>query len=361
VERQENLVIGGNMKNVFVVTLATLVGCGVLAAWTYAQQASQAAAAKAPAREISSLQLQQEIPVPNVMGRLDHMSSDSKRRLLFVSALGNNTAEVIDTFAGRVVHEITGLAEPQGILYVPDFNKIVIANAASGKVNIYDGTSYELRKSLDFSPDPDNLRWDAASKLVVLGYGEDDGGIAFIDPQKEEQVGETLKTGGHPESFQVEQSGVHIFVNCPDAENVVESIDRKTGKVTKWPLKGLRGNFPMQLDEKDHRLFTVTRKPPMLVVLDTETGKEVARLRTSGDSDDLFFDASRKRIYVASGQASISVYDMHDPDHYRLLERVPTTIGARTAYFFTTRDQLYLGIPAKEGQPSQIWAFGPQE
>jgi DNA-binding beta-propeller fold protein YncE len=306
--------------------------------------------------------LQQEIPVPNVTGRLDHMSSDSKRRLLFVSALGNNSAEVIDTFGGRVVHTITeGLSQPQGILYVPDFNKIVIANAENGKVNIYDGTTYQLRKSLDFSPDPDNIRWDAATKLVVLGYGEDDGGIAFIDPQKEEQVGQFLKTGGHPESFQVEQTGGHIYVNCPDAGNSVLSIDRKSGKVTKWPLKGLRGNYPMQFDEKNHRLFTVTRKPPMLVVLDTETGKEVARLRTSGDSDDLFYDASRSRIYVAGGQASISVYDIHDPDHYSLLERIPTTIGARTAYFFASRDLLYLGIPAKEGQPSQIWAFGPQE
>lgn len=350
------------MKNLLVVATVGLIGCGTIAL-AYSQQTSQAPSpSKAPAREISSLQLQQEIPVPNVMGRLDHMSSDSKRRLLFVSALGNSSAEVIDTFGGRVVHEITeGLSQPQGILYVPDFNKIVIANAANGKVNIYDGTTYELRKSLDFSPDPDNLRWDAANKLVVLGYGEDDGGIAFVDPQKEEQVGKVLKTGGHPESFQVEQSGNHIFVNCPDAGNIVESIDRKSGEVTKWPLKGLRGNFPMQLDEKDHRLFTVTRKPPMLVVLDTQTGKEVARLRTSGDSDDLFFDASRNRIYVVGGQASISVVDMHDPDHYSQLERVPTTIGARTAYFFATRDQLYVGIPAKEGQPSQIWAFGPQE
>src|ERR1700741_4468297 len=116
------------MKKVFAVTLITLLGGGVFAAWTHAQQGSQAAApAKAPAREISSLQLQQQIPVPNVMGRLDHMSSDPKRRLLFVSALGNNSAEIIDTFAGRVVHSITGLAQPQGILYVPDFNKLVIA------------------------------------------------------------------------------------------------------------------------------------------------------------------------------------------------------------------------------------------
>lgn len=349
------------MKIALVVALAVVVACGavVLAG---AQQAPPKVPAKPTGRDISALQLQQEIPVPNVMGRLDHMSADPKRRLLFVSALGNNSAEVIDTFAGRVVHTITeGLSQPQGILYVPGVNKIVIANAENGKVNIYDGTTYELRKSLDFSPDPDNLRYDPTSKLVVLGYGEDDGGIAFIDPVKEEPVGKVLKTGGHPESFQVEASGGHIYVNCPDAGNVVLSIDRKTGAVTKWPLKGLRGNFPSQLDEKDHRFFIVTRKPPMLVVLDTETGNEVARLRTAGDSDDLFYDASRKRIYVAGGQGTISVYDMHDADHYSLLETVPTTIGARTAFFFNTRDQLYLGIPAKEGQPSQIWAFGPQE
>lgn len=354
------------MKKVLEISLV-LVAAAVLAVWTFAQDAPKTPAAtkpaaKAAAREISSLELQQEIPVPNVMGRLDHMSADPKRRYLFVSALGNNSAEVIDTFAGRVVHTITeGLSQPQGILYVPGVNKIVIANAENGKVNIYDGTTYALRKSLDFAPDPDNLRWDAAKKLVVVGYGEDDGGIAFIDPEKEEQVGKVLKTGGHPESFQVEQQGNHIFVNCPDAGNSVLSVDRNTGKVTKWQLKGLRGNYPMQLDEKNHRVFTVTRKPPMLVVFDSETGNEVARMRTAGDSDDLFYDASRNRIYVAGGQASIYVYDQKDADHYTLLERVPTTIGARTAFFYVSRDQLYLGVPAKEGQPSSIWAYGPQE
>ena len=133
------------------------------------------------------------------------------------------------------------------------------------------------------------------------------------------------------------------------------------GAVTKWPLKGLRSNYAMALNEHDHRLFTITRKPPMMVVLDTESGKEVTRLRAAGECDDVFFDASRKRIYVAGGQASISVYQMNDPDHYTFIEKVPTTIGARTAYFFASRDQLYVGIPAKEGQPSQIWAFGPQE
>jgi hypothetical protein len=82
------------MKRGLTVSLAVFMVCGVFAAWSFAQQASTppAAPAKAAPREISSLQLQQEIPVPNVVGRLDHMSADPKRRYLFVSALGNNSA-----------------------------------------------------------------------------------------------------------------------------------------------------------------------------------------------------------------------------------------------------------------------------
>src|SRR5207302_11013239 len=136
--------------------------------------------------------------------RLEHMPLYTLQLRLCTPTTGNNAVEVIATFSGRAVHSITGLAQPQGILYGPDFNKLVIANAENGKVNIYDGTTYQLRKSLDFGPDPDNLRWDAPSKMVALGYGEEDGGIAFIDPQKEQQVGQVLKTGGHPESFQAE-------------------------------------------------------------------------------------------------------------------------------------------------------------
>src|SRR5205085_2268296 len=267
-----------------------------------------AAPQKKAAREFATLQLEEQIPVPNVAGRLDHFTADVKRKRLFVSALGNNTVEVIDTFAGRVVHSIKGVNAPQGPLYVPEVDKLFVADAGDGKVNIYDGATYQLRKSIDFGADPDNLRYDPVSKRVFVGYGEEDGGIAMIDPVTESRVGNDLKTGGHPESFQLETNGNHVFVNVPDAGNVVESIDRQTGAVTKWPLKGLRGNYAMALNQEDHRLFTITRKTPMLVVFNTETGAEVARIQAAGESDDVFFDASRKRIYEIGGEGFISVF-----------------------------------------------------
>jgi DNA-binding beta-propeller fold protein YncE len=119
----------------------------------------------------------EQAPVPGVAGRLDHFTADAKRKRLFVSALGNNTMEAIDVFAGRVVHSIKGLAQPQGPLYVPAVDKLYVANAEDGKVRVYDGASYTLRKTLDFRKDPDDMRYDEASKTVFVGFGEDDGGI----------------------------------------------------------------------------------------------------------------------------------------------------------------------------------------
>jgi len=344
------------MKKLLVVGGLVLAIVGILASRSW-----KTALALTPSREILPLQLEEQIPVPAVAGRLDHFTADAKRRRLFVSALGNNTVEVIDVFAGRVVHSIKGLAQPQGPLYVPGLDKLYVANAEDGKVRVYDGATYTLRKTLDFGNDPDNMRYDEASKMVFVGFGEDDGGIAMIDPKTDERTGNVYKTEGHPESFQVEASGGHIFVNVPDAGNIVESIDRKSGAVTKWPLKGLRANYAMALNEEDHRLFTITRKTPMMVVLDTQTGNEVARLRAAGECDDVFFDAFRKRIYVIGGEGMISVFQQNDPDHYELVANVPSSVGIRTGYFFTRRDRFYVGVPAKGSEPAQVWTYEAED
>jgi hypothetical protein len=322
--------------------------------------AQRKAAAPRP-RQILPLQLEEEIPVPSVAGRLDHFTADAKRRRLIFSALGNNTVEVIDTFEGKLIHTITGLSEPQGVVYVEDFDKLFVANAGDGKVRIYAGDTYTLRQTIDFGEDPDNLRYDAASKRVYVGYGGEDGGIGMIDPETEERVGKDFKTQGHPESFQVENAGTHIFVNVPDAGNVVESIDRKISSIAKWPIKGLRQNYAMTLNEEDHRLFTVTRKVPMLVVMDTRTGREVTRLPAAGECDDVYFDDSRKRIYVIGAEGFISVFQQHDPDHYELIAKVPSTVGAKTGYFYAKRDRLYIGVPAKGNEPAQIWTYEAED
>ena len=313
-------------------------------------------AAQAPSRELAPLQLIQRIPVPNVSGRIDHFTAYPKRRLLIFAALGNNTVEIVNTFEGKVIHTLTGLNEPQGVLYIPEFDKIFVANAGSGTVNVFDGKTYVLRKSIPLGEesDTDNLRWDEGSKRVFVGV---QGGIAMIDAATEAHVGTDLKgSGGHSESFQLEKKGSRVFVNVPSDDSVVNVIDRKTGELTKWTLNGAKANYPMALDEDNHRLFVVTRRPPLLVVLDTDTGKEVARIPVGASCDDVYFDAERKRIYALAGEGFISVVQQNDPDHYSLVANIPSAVGVRTGIFYGTN--LYVGMPTAGLEPAQIWNYG---
>ena len=114
--------------------------------------------------EAPPLRLIQQIPLPGVQGRIDHFTVDGERERMIFSALGNNTVEVVSLFAGKLVHTITGADEPQGVVYIPENDRVVVANAGDGKVRIYDGTSFELVKTIDFGKDPDNIRYDAAAR-----------------------------------------------------------------------------------------------------------------------------------------------------------------------------------------------------
>jgi DNA-binding beta-propeller fold protein YncE len=335
--------------------LAPLALGAILAACRTAP-ASDSPAAR---RELPPLQLIQRIPAPDVAGRIDHFTAYPKRRLLIFAGLGNNSVEIVNTFEAKVVHSIKGLDEPQGVLYVPEFDKIFVANAGNGKVNVYDGKTYTLRKSIELGEeaDTDNLRWDEASKRVFVGIV---GGIAMIDAATEAHVDKDLKgSGGHSESFQLEKKGSRVFVNVPDDDAVVNVIDRTTGALTKWGLNGAKANYPMALDEDDHRLFVITRRPPLLVVLDTDSGKEVTRVPVGGSCDDVYFDSARKRIYAIGGEGFISAIQQTDPNHYALSANIPTTVGVRTGIFLGT--SLYVGVPAAGLEPAQIWNYAVPE
>jgi DNA-binding beta-propeller fold protein YncE len=308
----------------------------------------------AHAGEPTPLRLVQTIPLPNVEGRIDHMTADLKGQRLFIAALGNNTVEVLDLRAGKRIHSITGLHEPQGIGFIPEFNKIYVANAKSGACDVFDASSFKLIKSVKFSDDADNVRYDAAARRVYVGYGN--GGLGIIDAATGDKVGE-IKLEGHPESFQLEKSGPRIFVNIPTSQKIVALDREKRATITSWPTAGATANFPMALDETHHRLFVGFRKPARLVVFDTESGKAVAYLDSPGDADDIFYDNSRQRIYVSGGDGSIGIFQQTDANHYKMLTKISTAAGARTSLFVPELSRFYLAVPRRGAQTAEVRVY----
>ena len=324
--------------------------------------ASPKVSGQAHAEPPKPLVLTEAIPTPGVQGRFDHFGFDGKNQL-FVAALGQNTVEVIDISARLRAHSIPGIPNPQGVVYAPDVRKLFVASS-KGQLRIYDGTNFELRKEIDFHGDVDNLRYDAATHRVYVGFGEDEtGAIGTVDALTNERLPEEYKLGAHPESFQLEMNGPNIYVNLPDLKQIA-AINRKTGAITRWPMT-LEHNFPMALDEADHRLFVATHEPARLAVFDTNSGRSIAELPCVQDADDAYYDAGRKRIYVPGGEGYISVFQMTDPDHYQLLAKVPSTLGARTAGYFGKGhkgfDRFFLGVPARTDHGAEIWIYTVQD
>jgi YVTN family beta-propeller protein len=306
---------------------------------------------KAQANE--PLKLEKSIQLTDVQGRIDHMSIDVKGQRLFVSAVGNNTVEVIDLKAGKRTNTISGLKEPQGVLFVADNDRLFVASSKDGTVKMFDGTSLKLLKTIEYGDDADNLRYDSSRHRVYVGYG--DGALAELDTDGN-KIAE-IKLDAHPESFQLEKNSPRIYVNLPKSRKIAV-VDREAHSIlATWGTGMSLANYAMALDETDHRLIVVTRYPARLLLIDTGSGKIVQTLSAVGDCDDIFFDQARKRIYATGGEGAISVFEQQHPDHYKEIARVPAEKGARTSFFSPDVGRLYLGLRRQGSSPAMIQVF----
>ena len=302
----------------------------------------------------AELQLKQTIPLPGVEGRIDHLDLDAAGDRLFVCALGNNTADVLDLRKGERVHTISGLGSPQGLVYIAELNRLFVANDKGGICKIYNAKSFQTVGELNFKDDADNVRFDSAAKKIYVGFGS--GGIAVVNVADGKQIG-SIKLSAHPEAFELEKNGERIFVNVPNSRHVAVIDRKKGGVIATWKTDGAFGNFPMAFDEANHRLFIGCRIPSKLVVLNTESGEAVAKIDISGDSDDIFYDSKRHRIYAICGAGKIDIIEQTDANNYKAVTKIDTADGARTGLFVPERDALFVAVPHRGSQQAEIRCY----
>ena len=303
------------------------------------------------------LRLEKTIELPDVRGRIDHMSVDVKGERLFVSALGNNTLEVVDLKACKSAKTISHLKEPQGVLYVPEMDRLYVANGNDGSVRVFDASSYAPVKTLDYGDDADNVRYDAVHKRIYVGYGS--GALGEIDSDGNKVA--DIKLDAHPESFQIEKNSPRIYVNLPNSRKIAVIDREKRTILATWKTDMAFANYPMALDESEHRLFVVTRMPARLLIFDTDTGNIIQKLPAVGDCDDVFYDKTRKRVYASGGDGEISVFQEEDADHNTESARIATVKGARTSFFSPYLDRLFLAVRRQGSQSAAIEVFVPAQ
>jgi DNA-binding beta-propeller fold protein YncE len=294
-----------------------------------------------------ALKLVQTIPLKGRVGKLDHLALDAKNERLFVANKPNNTLDIVDLKAGKLLQQIAAQQGIQGIAYAADLDRIFVGLGQGGYCNVFDGKDYKLLKSVKFKDDSDNVSYHPKTQRVYVAHA--DNALGVIDA-KTFEVKADIKLPAGAEQFELEMGRPRLYLNVTSLNQVVQ-IDTDSNKITAtYPLKLAGANVPMALDEPNHRLFLGCRKPAMMVVMDTESGKEITSVPIGGEVDNLFYDAKRKRLYAVCGEGVVSIIRQIDADKYEAVEKMATEKTARTGLLDSDGGRFFVAVPRLAGK-----------
>jgi DNA-binding beta-propeller fold protein YncE len=331
----------------------SIAGCScVLAGLTAAMPARLASAAEPP-----PLERVQTIPLKGPVGGLDHLAVDDRRGRLFVANTINNSLDVVDLKAGRLLKQIPGQGRIRGIDYSPEVNRVFVGNGTGGICNTFDGERYELLKSVPLGEDADNVRYNPRTGRVYVVHADSE--LSVIDT-KDYTLHSPIALPKGLGAFKLEAGRPRMYVNAKVGQVVVIDTDRDE-VISRFPVAPAGVNAAVAIDEPKRRLFIGCRKNPTLLVMDSDTGKILAGMRLPGDVDDLSYDARQGRIYASCGDGAIAVFRQIDADRYESLATIRTVTGARTSIFNPGDGRLYLAVPRRADRPEQenpeVWVY----
>lgn len=298
----------------------------------------------------------------SIKGHFDHFGVDVKHNRLFATAEDSHAVVVFDLVNGTVLKQIDGLARPHAVLYREDLNRLYITDGGDGALKIYDGKSYELIGMVPLQKDADSIGYEPSSKYLYIDNGGKDAGSSFsyvtsVDTSSGTKVSDIRVESDTLEAMVVDIWRPRIYVNDP-AHNQVTVIDRvKKAVIASWPLTMAKDNVAMGHDEQRQRLFVGCRSG-QIVVIDSNTGKELQTLPITKGVDDVQFDPTSKRLY-AVGDGTLGVFEETDADHYSSLGTFSVGAGAKTGGLVPDINRYFAAVPASENGPATVVVLQP--
>jgi DNA-binding beta-propeller fold protein YncE len=283
-------------------------------------------------------------------GDFDHFGADVKGNRLFLAGEDGGTLEVFDLRTGAHLKTVPGLETPHAIHYVAEKNRLIVSNSGNGMSKVLDGSTYAVIDTIKLTPGADAMTYDPSSRQLWFVTGGKNATdklthtvVSQVDADSGKTVGEITFDTDFTEGIVAEQQGKRLFINVA-GKSEIAVLDKKTRQLlATWPVNEGQNNSQIDLDEKNKRLFVITRKPFKLVVINTDSGASVASFDAPPRTNGMMFDHANRRIYAA-GDNYIAVFQQTDADHYQELERVPSELGAKTAFLVPELDRFYVAV-----------------
>jgi DNA-binding beta-propeller fold protein YncE len=313
------------------------------------------------------LRLAQSIEMPEVPAGpyADHMAVDLRGHRLFTTPQANKAVDVLDLRTGKVLHTITGFSNPHAILYREDKDQLFITDGGTGELKVFDAATYQQVKSIKLELDADGIGYDEQTGYLYVSNGGEAAGkdhsfISIIDTARAEKVGDIRVDSPVLEAMVIDHAKNRLYINLPDSSSIAVIDIEKRAVIATWPLTMGKKNMAFALNSAHHRLYVGCRDTAVrgsIVVVDTETGKELERLPMGGWVDSMFYDAERKRIYASSGVGEVYTYQRQSDGRYKELEATDTAVMAKTSLYSPELQRLFVAVPHLGDTTSKILVF----
>ncbi|HZP32637.1 MAG TPA: YncE family protein [Candidatus Acidoferrales bacterium] len=355
------------MKRCAIILSVCFLGA-IFATNALGQQKKEYVNRQAPMEHWSGLlRLVETIPMP-LEGYIDHLTYDLKNQHLFISGENNKKLIVVDMKAGKVIHETPLGGNPRRPFFDPATNEVWVDLGDNTAVAV-DGTTFQITKTVPLTGgkgaahrDPDNAAYDPVKGLYYVGIVTEGPGagkgatIEIVDTKAAKLVGSIKMDGTDPAGVALDRAANRLYVGMGDVVNgqsVVKVIDtNKRATIAEWPITGGPQPHTAGLDTAHHRLFMGSRlggghvvDPGKFVVLNTDTGKVVQALDAVGGADEIFYDAPTARVYFSGSSGFLAVFHEDDPDHFRMLGKVPTGAIAKSGVWIPELKRYYSAVP----------------
>lgn len=320
--------------------------------------AAQAQAAGAP------LQLAGKTPIAGYDGDFDHLAADVHGSRLFVAGEDAGTLEVFDLRDGRHLRTVRDMGTPHGLRLLPQQNRLLVTNSGGdGMSMLLDAASLRRVGAIPLTRGADALGFDASTGRAWIVAGGKNAEpklpytrVADVDVRSGRIHGELRFDTDFVEGVAIEQHGSRAFINVAGLHQVAV-VDKNTHKLLQtWTLQEGRDNSAIALDEANGRLFVITRKPFKLLVLDSHDGHTVASFDAPQRTNDMFYDAQNRRIYLLGDDYVASIQQV-DANTYRELPHVASAKGAKTGLLVPEHGLLYVAVAGSKEQPAELLRY----
>lgn len=268
--------------------------------------------------------------LPSTNTGWDYLEFDPAKSHLYIAHRADGM-QVFDVKTQKVVKTIDNSVGANSVTLVPEFDRGYVANQ-DGTTTVFELSTLKTLDRFKVDADLNANFYEPTTKRVIFTSAERPATSTMVslDARTGKMLGTTSVNGKKIDNPAVDGRG-NIYVPLRD-KNLMLRMNAQDMKVTAtWPMAPCDAPASFDYDKANRRLLLGCRSDkPVFIAMDADSGKVVASLPIGRNVNALIYDNEAKRILTSNGgDASLTVIEQQDADHYRVVENVSTRPGAR--------------------------------